>query len=62
MGLKQEIAFDKNLLLVTFLIDELLFRLNDSNIPNLKKPSKGLKIFLDEAKIIQQDFLKSSKK
>ena len=56
VGLEQEVASDKNLLLITFLIDELLFRLNDSNVPNLKKPSDGLKIFLDEASLIQLDF------
>ena len=60
VGLKQEVASDKNLLLITFLIDELLFRLNDSNVPDLKKPSDGLKLFLDEARLIQLDFLKSS--
>ena len=56
VGLKQEVAFDNNLLLITFLIDELLFRINDANVPNLKKPSNGLKIFLDEVWLIQLDF------
>ncbi|MDB4110570.1 phosphotransferase [Amylibacter sp.] len=55
IGLNQEVASDKNFLLLTFLIEELLFRLNDSNVPNLKKPSCGLKIFLDETKLIQLD-------
>jgi len=40
-------------LVSSFLVDELLFRLDDTNIPNLKEPSEGLLFFMSEVKLMK---------
>ena len=46
-------------LVLSFLVDELLFRLDDTNIPNLKVPSEGLLIFMNELKLIMNRHMSS---
>jgi hypothetical protein len=35
-------------LLLTFLFDEMLYRLDDTTVPNLHEPSEGFLTFMDE--------------
>jgi len=51
-GTKADVEFDASLFVLTFIVDEFLFRLDDTTIPNLNEPSKGFLSFLDEAMYI----------
>ena len=52
-GLGDLSNIDLNDLVLIFLVEELLFRLDDTGIPNLKEPSKGLIHFLDEVRAVK---------
>ena len=48
-GSKTTVQHDTSLFVLTFIVDEFLFRLDDTTIPNLSEPSKGFLSFIDEA-------------
>ena len=53
-GLDQTESFSRYVI-VTFLLEDLLFRLADTTIPGLRQPDKGFLTFIDQLSLVNLD-------